>query len=229
MYKLEMHLHVEGTSPCAMTDEKTIAELYKSNGYNGVVYTSHYNSFLRKYYNYADFNAYNANFLRHYERLKEECAKVGIDVFFGSEFMPDETSYYEDTPFNAEFLIYGASPNDFMKKAELLLNKNVGYLRDYCKDNGYLLGQAHPFRDMITYRHPELIDCAEVINGNPRQHNHNEEALKFAEDNGLIFTAGSDFHETVDCDAGVYLENPVKTETELVSELKKRRHKVFLV
>ena len=224
-----MHLHVEGTSPCAKTDAKTIAELYKNNGYNGVVYTSHYNSFLMKYCNFANFGEYNDNYLRHYEQLKEECSKVGVDVFFGAEFMPDETSYYEETPFNAEFLIYGASPNEFMKRAESLLKKNVGYLHDYCKDNGYLLGQAHPFRESITYRHPELIDCAEVINGNPRQHNHNEDALKYAEDNGLIFTAGSDFHEIVDCDAGVILENSVKTESQLVAELKKRKHKVFVV
>ena len=50
MYKLEMHLHVKGTSHCAETDEKTIAELYKSHGYDGIVYTSHYNSYLAEEY-----------------------------------------------------------------------------------------------------------------------------------------------------------------------------------
>ena len=44
MYKLETHLHVAGTSPCAQTEEKLIAEIYKKEGYNGIVYTSHYNS-----------------------------------------------------------------------------------------------------------------------------------------------------------------------------------------
>lgn len=43
MYKLETHLHVAGTSPCAIADENEIARIYKEKGYNGVVYTSHYN------------------------------------------------------------------------------------------------------------------------------------------------------------------------------------------
>ena len=37
MYKLEMHLHTLGCSPCARTDEKTIAELYAAKNYNGIV------------------------------------------------------------------------------------------------------------------------------------------------------------------------------------------------
>ena len=40
----------------------------------------------------------------------------------------------------------------------------------------------------------------------------------------LIALAGSDFHEPVDGGAGVILENEVKTEKELVEELRKRRH-----
>ena len=39
MYKLETHLHVAGTSPCAIADENEIARTYKEKGYNGVVYT----------------------------------------------------------------------------------------------------------------------------------------------------------------------------------------------
>ena len=91
MYKLETHLHVAGTSPCAQTEEKLIAEIYKKEEYNGIVYTSHYNSFLCGYYGFKNFGGYNDNFLRHFEILKKECSAFGIDVFFGMEFMPDET------------------------------------------------------------------------------------------------------------------------------------------
>ena len=34
-----MHLHVAKTSPCAKTDEKTIAGIYSEAGYDGIVYT----------------------------------------------------------------------------------------------------------------------------------------------------------------------------------------------
>lgn len=226
MYKLETHLHVAGTSPCAQTEEKFIAEIYKKEGYNGIVYTSHYNSFLCGYYGFKNFGGYNDNFLRHFETLKKECSAFGIDVFFGMEFMPDETSYYEPTPMNAEFLIFGAT-EEILKDGETLLKKGVKYTKDYCSERDFLFGQAHPFRDMITYRHPEFLDCAEAINGNPRQQSHNDKARVYAEQNGLILTAGSDFHEPQDCLAGVYLESEVKTGRELVCELKKRRHTLF--
>ena len=103
MYKLETHLHVAGTSPCAIADENEIAQIYKEKGYNGVVYTSHYNSFLIGYYGMTA-KSYNENFVEHYYRLKDRLSAVGIDTFFGMEFMPDCTSYYnEKTPDKAEF------------------------------------------------------------------------------------------------------------------------------
>ena len=49
-YKLEMHLHTLGYSPCAQTDEKTIAKLYSGQNYNGIVYTTHFNRYLCKEY-----------------------------------------------------------------------------------------------------------------------------------------------------------------------------------
>lgn len=226
MYKLEMHLHVLGTSPCALTDEKTITEIYSKNGYNGIVYTSHYNSFLREYYKFKDFDEYNENFIKHYLILKTECAKKSIDVFFGMEFMPDETSYYIEDAFNAEFLIYGVTP-DKIGDFQRLLKENTACMRNYCRENGYLVSQAHPFRSMINYRNPDVLDGVEVLNGNPRQNSRNDMAKKFAEENGLIMTAGSDFHETEDCVSGVILENAVKTEQELVAELKRRKHAII--
>lgn len=226
MYKLEMHLHVAGTSPCAMTDEKTIAGIYAKNGYNGIVYTSHYNSFLCEFCEFKNFGEYNDNFINHYYKLKEECAKKGLDVFFGMEFMPDETSYYIEDAFNAEFLIYGATP-DKIDDFRRLLKENTAAMHDYCKQNGFFVSQAHPFRGMTNYRNPEVLDGVEVLNGNPRQNSRNEQARKFAEENRLIMTAGSDFHEPVDCISGICLENAVKSEEELVAELKKRKHTII--
>ena len=226
MYKLEMHLHVEGTSPCAMTDVNAIAEIYSENGYNGIVYTSHYNSFLREYYNFKNFKEYNKNFVNGYRRLKEACAEKNIDVFFGAEFMPDETSYYNRESRNAEFLIYGIT-EDVIGDFPALLKKKPGYVHEFCERNGFIVSQAHPFRAMIDYHYPDVIDAAEVFNGNPRQQSHNDLALKYAVDNGLIMTAGSDFHEPSDCVSGVYLENAVASEKELVAELKKRKHKII--
>ena len=225
MYKLETHLHVAGTSPCAQTEEKLIAEIYKKEGYNGIVYTSHYNSFLCKYYGFKNFGGYNDNFLRHFETLKKECSAFGIDVFFGMEFMPDCTSYYnEKTPDKAEFLIYGATPDFVLSGAEEFFYKKVEDISEFCKKNGWIFSQAHPFRRMISYREPSLLEAAEAYNGNARNDSRNDLAERYVTENGLIALAGSDFHEPVDGGAGLILENDVRTEKELVEELRKRRH-----
>lgn len=137
-YKLETHLHVKDTSPCAQTDEKTIAEIYKGKGYNGIVYTSHYNSYLIDYYGMTA-KEYNQNFVEHYNRLKQECQKVGIDVFFGMEFMPDCTSYYNiDTPYKAEFLIYGITPEFVLDGGERMFRNSVEEISLLCRENGWI-------------------------------------------------------------------------------------------
>lgn len=224
LYKLETHLHVKGTSPCAQTDEKTIAEIYKGKGYDGIVYTSHYNSYLIDFYGMTA-KEYNQNFVEHYNRLKQECQKVGIDVFFGMEFMPDCTSYYNiDTPYKAEFLIYGIPPEFVLDGGEKMFGNSVEETSLLCKENGWILSQSHPFRKIITYRNASLLDAAEVFNGYARHDSHNDKAEQFVIDNGLIPLAGSDFHEPQDGGAGIILENAIKDERELVNEIRKRRH-----
>lgn len=225
-YKLETHLHVKGTSPCAQTDEKTIAEIYKGKGYNGIVYTSHYNSYLIDYYGMTA-KEYNQNFVEHYNRLKQECQKVGIDVFFGMEFMPDCTSYYNaDTPYNAEFLIYGITPEFVLDGGERMFRNSVEETSLLCRENGWIFSQSHPFRTIITYRNASLLDAAEVFNGYARHDSHNDQAEQFAKDNGLIPLAGSDFHEPQDGGAGIILANAIANEKELVAEINKCRHEI---
>lgn len=179
MYKLETHLHVAGTSPCAIADENEIARTYKEKGYNGVVYTSHYNSFLIGYYGMTA-KSYNENFVEHYYRLKDRLSAVGIDTFFGMEFMPDCTSYYnEKTPDKAEFLIYGATPDFVLSGAEEFFYKKVEDISEFCKKNGWIFSQAHPFRRMISYREPSLLEAAEAYNGNARNDSRNDLAERY--------------------------------------------------
>lgn len=225
-YKLETHLHVKDTSPCAQTDEKTIAEIYEGKGYNGIVYTSHYNSYLIDYYGMTA-KEYNQNFVEHYNQLKQECQKVGIDVFFGMEFMPDCTSYYNaDTPYNAEFLIYGITPEFVLDGGERMFRNSVEETSLLCRENGWIFSQSHPFRTIITYRNASLLDAAEVFNGYARHDSHNDQAEQFAKDNGLIPLAGSDFHEPQDGGAGIILANAIANEKELVAEINKCRHEI---
>ena len=51
-YKLEMHLHTKGNSPCGHTPPSEIIKVYKEAGYDGIVCTNHFNRYL--YENYLE-------------------------------------------------------------------------------------------------------------------------------------------------------------------------------
>ena len=228
MYKLEMHLHTLNQSPCAETDEKTIAALYSEHGYQGIVCTNHYVSYLCEHYYKKTTPRENAEYyLQGYYSLKEECGKYGIDVFFGMELLIDELTYYKENPPKAELLIYGISPEWLLAHPYDLFPMSLKEVSDLCKRENWILGQSHPYRSFITVLDPALLEAAEVYNGHPGHDSRNDKALAFADEHGLLYTAGSDFHFPDAIGSGVLLENAVHTNEELVAELRKRRHKIL--
>ena len=97
--------------------------------------------------------------------------------------------------------------------------------RTTTSDNDYLLFGAAP---ELLYSTPELhrytipqlralLDGVEVFNGNARHGSHNDDALRFARENGLLFFSGSDHHETEDRGrGGMVLPREPKDEADLV-------------
>ena len=97
--------------------------------------------------------------------------------------------------------------------------------RTTTSDNDYLLFGAAP---ELLYSTPELhrytipqlralADREEVFNGNARHDSHNDDALRFARENGLLFFSGSDHHETEDRGrGGMVLPREPKDEADLV-------------
>jgi len=228
MYKLEMHLHTEGQSPCAQVDCKTIAKLYSENGYNGIVCTNHFNRFLcENYYLKGSETANVEHYLNGYYTLKNECEKFGIDVFFGMELQPDCISYYLPESQSAELLIYGVNPEWVIKEKYNLFNLSVKEVSQICKKNNWILSHAHPYRPFIDVQDYNLLEGCEVYNGNPNNENNNHLAMEFGLKHNLLFTAGSDFHNDYGIGAGVMLKNAVKNNEELVKELRKREHTIF--
>ncbi len=228
MYKLEMHLHTIGRSPCAKVDEKTIAKAYAAEHYDGIVITNHFNRYLcDEYYKKGSQKDNVVFWLEAYHTLKRECAVYGIDVFLGMELMVDSLTYYKPNPPYAETLVYGVDEEWLLQHTYDLFPLGIAELHDFCKQKGWLLSQAHPFRDGITALDPKYLEGAEIYNGHPRQPNHNDLARQFVLSNGLLPTAGSDYHEEGFEGNGVYLQNPVKDNRELVAELRRRTHIPF--
>lgn len=228
MYKLEMHLHTLGRSPCAKVDEKTIAKLYADNGYNGIVCTNHYIRHLcEDYYRKGSPQANLQFWLDGYRTLKDKCAAYDIDVFLGMELCIDELTYYKLTPPHAEMLLYGITEEQLAADPYALFGMTLRELHSVSVENGWILAQSHPFRDGIDLCDPRLLEGAEFYNGHPTQNNHNDQAQRFVRDNNLIATAGSDFHFVGAEGSGVYLQNAVHDNNQLVAELRKRQHVPF--
>lgn len=228
MYKLEMHLHTLNQSPCAQTDEKTIAEIYHKNGYDGIVCTNHYGRNLCEFYYNQGTARKNAEYwLGGYLTLKKECEKYGIDVFLGMELMLDCLDYGNPQPPYAELLIYGLSADWLIEHPYALFPMSQKKVFELCREKGWILAQSHPYRNNITVQNPDYLEGVEAYNGHPGHENRNPLAYKFATDNNLIMTAGSDFHVPGMEGSGVALENRVGTNEELVAELRRRKHTII--
>lgn len=151
-YKLEMHLHTSRNSDCGKECPADIAKIYADAGYNGIVCTNHLNR--NDLYGYVAppwkrlFRSIPDCWMRDLLELKEECAKVGIDVFAGAEVSPDEVTYYKpDHPY-AEFLMYGITADELRENCQRFLTMTQRELFEWCDSRGILLVQAHPYREM---------------------------------------------------------------------------------
>ena len=119
-----------------------------------------------------------------------------------------------------------------------LLKETEGFTRDYtpifkngvaafskvAKDNGFLLYQAHPFRNDMTIIRPELLFGIEVQNTHPRHDSRNDIAMAWAEKYGLHKIAGSDCHQVVDVGtSAIVTDENVQTMEDLVRVLRNDR------
>ena len=85
-----------------------------------------------------------------------------------------------------------------------------------------LLVQAHPFRGYVRRANPEFLDGAEVFNGKSKTVEENQNALHWAESNGLkILTSGSDYHHLSNkINGGIETDEKIKTNQDLIRVLK---------
>ena len=89
------------------------------------------------------------------------------------------------------------------------------------RENGFLVVQAHPFRNGIEIVPPELLDGMETFNGTPSYDGRNAIADAWAKRYGLIRTSGSDFHNPDQYGTGGILTSAaIRTGEELVAVLK---------
>lgn len=191
MYKIETHLHTTYISHCGWLGAQAIMKAYSALGYSAICVTDHYN---RECFDYADIDlaapgSKTNEFLLGFRRLQREAEKYGILVYEGAELRFDES--------DNDYLLYGFH-HDLLADPDAVMRGGLEQFAPKYRADGALLVQAHPFRKKCTPAPPECLDGVEVLNLNPRHDSRNALARAFAEENGLIMTAGSDCHRPGD-------------------------------
>lgn len=209
--KIELHAHTSEVSPCANVPAACMADAYARAGYQAVVVTDHFNDYVIEAFPGSPKDRVT-RYLEGFYRAQEAGAKAGLKIILGME--SSIAGGRED------FLVYGID-TDFIYQNPVFYQYTQEEAYRACHEYGAVLFQAHPCRPGLSPRNPKLLDGMEVYNGNPRHENNNPRARAWAEEHGLIFSSGSDFHEMEDvARGGIILPIEVHDSKELAAALK---------
>lgn len=212
--KLETHLHTCESSPCGKLAASDMARRYAEAGYAAAVVADHINK-----------NTPGAeSFLAGFRAFRKAAKPLGLTALLGAEARLLDSGPHD-------FLIYGPRERDIPQLLDLLrTSPPVDAFSAAVRARGWLLIQAHPYRDAATRPiAPELLDGVEALNANPRHENFNHLAYAFAKAHSLIMTAGSDAHRVEDVAlSGIEVPAAVRTIPALVAYLRQNPVPEFL-
>jgi len=205
--KIEMHAHTAEVSPCADAKAFDVMAAHKEAGYDVVVISDHFNSYIIDSYS-GNARQKVRSYLQGYQLACEAGEELGIITLFAVEVCL--TDSFED------FLIYGIG-EDFVFDNPRMFTYTQKELYKEVSGAGALLFQAHPCRSYCRPRDPYLLHGVEVFNGNTTHphNNHNDRALAFALScEHLLHSSGSDYHGPADLGlGGIVLPDAAKIVT----------------
>ena len=191
-FTTELHAHSNPVSACGDFPADKVVEFYAKEGVNSLVITNHLTP--------NNCNEGVEYYLEDYRRAKE-AAGSSINVILGAELRFSEN--------NNDYLIYGVSENDIAKFIELIPYGIENFYKEAKTDKNLII-QAHPFRNGIELAPLGSIDGIESFNMHPSHNGRLAVAARYARENNLTVTAGSDFHHKNHQALGL-----IRTKTEL--------------
>ncbi len=214
-YKTELHLHTKEVSDCGTVSAFDSADLYAAAGYSTVLVTDHMSKFTfsGKKYDRAggSWEEKCDYYMRGYHTMLEAAAGR-FNVLFGMELR----SNTDDN----DYLIYGMT-EEFMRACPEMMDMPLKELIPQLHEAGMLFFQAHPFRNGMRIKKPDLLDGIEVYNGHPEQESRNDIAELWADKFNLLRSSGSDFHHDHHHPrAGIETDFPILTNEQLVQTLR---------
>lgn len=207
-YKTELHTHTKPVSGCSDIEAEQLVKIYKEKGYDGVVLTNHFTRYLQGETVEEKIKWY----LEDYYKCYEEGKLIDLNVILGAELRFTEN--------NNDYLIFGICPEDLIQIYEML---PYGIDRFYkeCKNEKNIIIQAHPFRDGMESVRRESLDGIEVFNMHPNHNSRIGLAAKYANENNMIATCGSDFHHHgQECLCGIITKKQLRNSYDVANVLK---------
>lgn len=217
-YRYDLHVHTKESSACAHSTAAEMVDMYKSEGYTGIVITDHFYHGNTRVNRQLEWEEWVKTFALSYENGKKRGDEIGLDVFFGFEY-----SYS-----GSDFIILGLDAQWLIEHPEIIKISAHEFLKLVHDEGGFIL-HAHPF-NAVPFIHliPEFEDAIEVINA-PRSSFINERAEEYAKAYNKIRTGGSDSHDAAwEKMSGIDTDHRAESVEDLIEILKRREHEVFL-
>lgn len=224
--KIETHLHSKYGSPCGQMDFPQILQSYKDLGYDCIVITEHFDSYIfREFLPQGSYEQKVDIYWENYKRFKLLAKEFGILILFGAEI----TFRFIDNMY-AHILVYGADDKFFKDKNIFELSYEDFY--KYSRKRDVFLVQAHPFRLYVKQMPLNLLDAIEVYNGGDAlggNSQNNQKALELAEKNNFKQFSGSDFHLLNQAGrGGIVAPDNITNNRQLVQFLRNNQPKLII-
>lgn len=182
-YRTELHAHTKPASLCGHLLPEELVELYLSHGAHGLVITNHLNTYSQ---GERTAEQYAEDYLADYYRAKKAAEGTSLSVSLGVEIRFDEEG-------TNDYLVYGVEPDEILPMIEALSLGIEKFYQKFKKESNLIL-QAHPFRDGVFLAPLSAIDGVEVFNFHPGHNSRIAWAAKYAKENSLLISGGSDVH-----------------------------------
>lgn len=186
-YKTELHAHSSGISGCSHVTAEELVTLYAQNGIDAVVLTNH---FFHGMFEKDGREVFAKKYVAEWQSAAEFGKKLGVNVIPGMEIRFTECIN--------DYLVYGIDSADVEKASTLTESGIKEFYRLFKTENNIIL-QAHPFRDCMELAPKDSIDGIEVFNMHPNHNSRVAVAAKYARDNHMKISGGTDFHQTEHC------------------------------
>ena len=181
-FRTEIHAHTSPVSSCGHVTADETVKAYLEMGANGLTITNHLNPNWMS----GSSSERAEEYVSDYLIAKKAAEGTSLNVIFGVEIRFPEN--------DNDYLVYGVSTDEVEEMIALLPFGISEFYKKFKKPLNLIL-QAHPFRNGMVHAPLDVIDGIEVFNLHPHHNSRIGLAAKYAADNDLIISGGSDFHD----------------------------------